>query len=162
MSQECEPLLVPFFPTKSVRIALRVALCAALLAVSGAPAIWSQTQTVTPFEVQNLKNQRWYPLEARRIYTSACDLVARSIRPDNPPHLEPRFLLVLGAEQNEFVRNGRVNEIRLKSWNPETFAEGVVIGAIRDVLHADELVKIAHQSVVLADSTLDVRELRER
>ena len=161
MSPECEPLPFRFFQI-ALRIVHHVALyAAALLLFSAAPA-WSQAQATAPFEVQNPKNQRWHPVEARRIYTSACDLVARSIRPDNPPHLEPRFLLVLGAEENEFVHDSRVNEIRLKSWNPETFAEGVVIGAIRDVLHADDLAKIAHQSVVLADSTLDVRELRER
>ena len=155
MSQECEPLLVRHF--------LRILLYATLLLLFAVSPAWSQAQSTTlPFQVQNPNNQRWYPVQARRIYASACDLVARSIRPDNPPHLEPRFLLVLGADQNEFVRDGRVNEIRLKSWNPETFAEGVVAGAIRDVLHTDELGKIAHQSVVLADSTLDVRELRGR
>jgi len=154
MSPEYEPLLPRHF--------LRILLYATILLLVAASPAWSQAQATAPFEVQNPKNQRWYPVEARRIYASACDLVARSIRPDNPPHLEPRFLLVLGADENEFVRDGRVNEIRLKSWNPETFAEGVVIGAIRDVLHTDELAKIAHQSVVLADSTLDVRELRER
>ena len=154
MSPEYEPLLLRHF--------LRILLYATMLLPFAITPAWSQAQATAPFEVQNSKNQRWYPVEARRIYTSACDLVARSIRPDNPPHLEPRFLLVLGAEENEFVHDGRVNEIRLKAWNPETFAEGVVIGAIRDVLHADDLAKIAHQSVVLADSTLDVRELRER
>jgi hypothetical protein len=69
---------------------------------------------------------------------------------------------VLGADDDEFVRDGPVNEIRLKSWNPEKFAKGVVVVAIRDVLHADDLAKIAHQSVVLADSSLDVRELHSR
>jgi len=161
MSQECKPLLARCFQISS-RVALRTALCALTLLVFVASAAWGQTQKTTPFEVQNPKNQHWYPVEARRIYISACDLVARSIRPDNPPHLEPRFRLVLGADDNEFVRDGPVNEIRLKSWNPEKFAEGVVVVAIRDVLHTDELERIAHQSVVLADSTLDVRELRER
>jgi hypothetical protein len=160
MSLNSTPTPIRFLRCK--RLVRRSTFCAVTLFVFAALPLWSQVQQTTMFDVKNPKNQRWYPVEARRIYTSACDLVARSIRPDAPPRLQPRFRLVLGADENEFVRDGRVNEIRLKSWNPEKFAEGVVIGAIRDLLHADELAKIAHQSVVLADSTLDVRELRER
>lgn len=160
MSAVCKPL--PFWCFQfSIHVVHSLAIYATLLLFSG-PAVWSQTQTATPFEVQNPNNQRWYPAEAQRIYSSACDLVARSIRPDKPPHLEPRFRLVLGADDNEYVREGAVNEIRLKSWNAEKFAQGVVVVAIRDVLHADDLARIAHQSVVLADSTLDVRELQRR
>lgn len=140
----------------------RLILIVAILVVAVAPSLLCQTPNPLPFEVQNTKKQQWLPGEATRIYNSACELVARSIRPDNPPRLQPRFRLVLGADDNEFVRDGVVDEIRLKSWNPEKFAEGVVIVAIRDVLHAQDLEKIAHQSVVLADSTLDVRELRQR
>jgi hypothetical protein len=150
------------FPRTLAQQIIRPVLYAITLVVFAALPVWSQAQKTTPFEVENPKHQRWYPIEAGRIYNSACDLVARSIRPDNPPRLAPQFRLVLGADDNEFVRDGPVSEIRLKSWNPEKFAEGVVAVAIRDVLHADDLAKIAHQSVVLADSTLDVRELRSR
>ena len=158
MSPNSEPTLIGFLPRKVV---LRAILYAVALIVIGAAPAWGQGQSTPPFEVQNPKKQRWYPVQAGRIYNSACDLVARSIRPDKPPHLEPRFRLVLGADDNEFVRDGVVNEIRLTAWNPEKFAEGVVAVALRDVLHTDELAKIAHQSVVLADSTLDVREQRQ-
>jgi len=161
MSPNSEPTSARFFANRFAHVVPFV-LYVTILIVFGAPFAWGQTQKTSQFEVQNPKKQRWYPAEAGRIYTSACDLVARSVRPDKPPHLEPRFRLVLGADDNEFVRDGPVSEIRLKSWNPEKFAEGVVVVAIRDVLPTDELAKIAHQSVVLADSTLDVRELRER
>jgi hypothetical protein len=149
-------------PVKFVPVVLQVVLYAVLLMVSGAPMMWGQTQSATPFEVENPKKQSWGPAEARRIYNSACNLVARSIRPDKPPHLEPRFRLVLGTDDDEFVRDGSVVEIHLKSWNAEKFAEGVVYVAIRDVLQSDDLARIAHQSVVLADSTLDVHELPAR
>jgi hypothetical protein len=130
----------------------------AFLAVSA----WSQSAATSPFDVQNPQKKQYFPAEAKRIYSSACALVARSVRPDNPPSLHPRFRLVLGANDDEFVRDGPVSEIHLKSWDPEKFAEGVVVVAIRDVLHGDDLEKIAHQSVILADSTLDVREITER
>jgi hypothetical protein len=142
---------------KVVRFALGVAAVLALTA-----AAWCQSAKPSPFEVENAKKQQYFPAEAKRIYTSACALVARSVRPDNPPTLEPHFRLVLGTDDDEFVRDGTVSEIHLKSWNSEKFAEGVVAVAIRDVLHGDDLEKIAHQSVILADSTLDVREISER
>ena len=78
----------------------------------------STTQEATPFAVSNPKNRKWPVDEATRIYFSACDRVARSIRPVNPPRLHPSFVLVLGAPNNETVRNGKVSEVRLKGWNP--------------------------------------------
>jgi len=149
-----------FFGCDYGRLARQSIFCAVALMEIAAFPLWSQTQQTAMFDVDNPKNQRWYPAEARKIYTSTCDLVARSIRPDKPPHLEPRFRLVLGTKKNEFIRNGRGNELRLKSWDPEWFAQGVALGAIHDMLANDELARIAHQSVVLADSTVDVRELR--
>jgi hypothetical protein len=133
-----------------------------LLVAIAAPAAMAQMQDILPFEVQNPHGRHWSSSEAMRIYTSACDLVARSIRPDKPPHLQPRFRLLLGADSDQFVRTDSVNEIQLKTWNPEKFAEGVVAVAIRDVLQNEDLLKIAHQSVVLANSTLDARKLQER
>jgi hypothetical protein len=137
-----------------------------LLAVVAVPlfaiSAWSQSATTSPFEVQNPQKKQYFPAEAGRIYNSACALVARSIRPDHPPQLQPHFRLVLGANDDEFVRDGSVSEIHLKSWNPERFAEGVVLVAIQDVLRGDDLEKIAHQSVILADSTLDVRDMSGR
>jgi hypothetical protein len=121
-------------------------------------AVFGRAQNL-PFEVSNPNNQKWPPAEAARIYDSACDLLARTIRPEKPPHLRPKFRLVLGADSNLFVNEGGVTEVHLKSWNPEKFAEGVVIVAVREVLQADELARVVHQSVSLAASTVNVHEL---
>jgi hypothetical protein len=112
-----------------------------------------------PFEVSNPSNKKWSPVEATRIYDSACDLLARTIRPEKPPHLRPKFRLVLGAESDQFVNEGGLTEVHLKSWNPEKFAERVVVVAVRDVLRADELARVVHQSVSLAASTINVHDL---
>jgi hypothetical protein len=122
-------------------------------------AVCGCAQNNLPFEVSNPGNKKWSPAEASRIYDSACDLLARTIRPEKPPHLRPKFRLVLGAESNLFVNEGGVTEVQLKSWNPEKFAEGVVVVAVRDVLRADELARVVHQSVSLASSTVNVHEL---
>lgn len=115
-----------------------------------------------PFEVSNPKHKKWPEAQAARIYTWACDLLARSIRPEKPPQLHPKFVLVLGADGDEYVRDTTTTEIHLKNWNPEKFAQGVVVVALRDLVHAQDLAKLAHQSVSLADSTIDVRELPNR
>jgi hypothetical protein len=131
-------------------------LCGLVLLVT---AICGCAQDTLPFEVSNPSNKKWSPVEANRIYDSACGLLARTIRPEKPPVLRPKFRLVLGAEHDQFVNEGGIAEIQLKTWNPEKFAEGVVVVAVRDVLRADELARVVHQSVSLAASTVNVREL---
>jgi len=162
MSSTSEPHFYRFFPTHSEQIVVRAFVSGVLLVAMAAPLALAQMQDILPFEVQNPHRKQWSSEEATRIYTSACDLVARSVRPDKPPHLQPRFRLLLGADSDQFVRMDSVNEIQLKAWNPEKFAEGVVAVAIREVLQNEDLLKIAHQSVVLANSTLDVRKLQGR
>jgi hypothetical protein len=113
-----------------------------------------------PFEVSNPKHMKWPELEAGRIYTQACDLLARSIRPEHPPVLRPKFRLVLGADTDEFVRDAAVTEIHLKSWNPEKFAQGVVVVALRDLVPRTDLARLARLSVSLAGSTVDISEIQ--
>ncbi len=134
----------------------RILPCAALLLLT---AVCGCAQNTLPFEVSNPGNKKWPPAEATRIYDSACDLLARTIRPEKPPVLRPKFRLVLGAESDQFVNEGGVIEVHLKVWNPEKFAEGVVVVAVRDVIRADELARVVHQSVSLASSTVNVHEL---
>ncbi len=131
--------------------------CALLLLISA--AFGCAQQSAVPFEVSNPSNKKWPPAEAARIYDSACDLLARTIRPEKPPHLRPKFRLVLGSESDVFVNEGGVTEVHLKSWNPEKFAEGVVVVAVRDVLRSEDLARVVHQSVSLASSTVNVHEL---
>ena len=146
-------------PKSKVRHQLRANILPSVLLLLASAAFGCAQQNGLPFEVSNPKNKKWQPAEATRIYDSACDLLARTIRPEKPPHLRPKFRLVLGAESDQFVNEGGVTEIQLKAWNPERFAEGVVVVAVRDVLGGDELQRVAHQSLSLAASTVSVREL---
>lgn len=137
----------------------RFLLCLCLIQFAGGVIVKAQIQTAPlPFEVSNPKHKQWSPAEANRIYGSACQLLARTIRPDRPPDLHPRFLLVLGAKNNEFVRDGARVEVHLKNWQPEIFAQAVVNIAVRDLLRGDQLQQVAHQSVVLANSTVDAHD----
>lgn len=117
-------------------------------------------QSNLPFEISNPQNKKWEPAEARRIYNAACQLLARTIRPDKPPELHPTFRLVLGTENDEFVRDGAHVEVHLRRWQPEIFAQAVVAIAVRDLLQGDQLQKVAHESVLLANATVSARDLR--
>jgi len=152
-----EPKSFPHLLRLTARLAQRTLPCALLLLISA--AFGCAQQNTLPFEVSNPSNKKWPPAEASRIYDSACDLLAHTIRPEKPPRLRPKFRLVLGAESDQFVNEGGVTEVQLKSWNPEKFAEGVVVVAVRDVLRGADLARVAHQSVSLASSTVDVHEL---
>ncbi len=119
-----------------------------------------QAQNVLPFEVSNPGHQKWSAEEASRIYAAACTLVARTIRPERPPLLHPKFVLVLGATDNEVVRTGPVAEIHLKSWDQGKFAEGVAILVAREVLQPADLRTIAQESLRTALASASVAELR--
>jgi hypothetical protein len=118
-------------------------------------------QETTPFQVSNPKHKKWSSEEAGKIYYSACELLARTVRPEKPPRLHPKFLLVLGADANEVVRTDSDVEVHLKSWDADKFAEAIVMVAAREVLQRDDLTKIAHQSVSFAQGTVSVDNLRE-
>jgi hypothetical protein len=65
-----------------------------------------------------------------------------------------------GAEDNVFVRDHGVDEIRLKAWDATKFAESVVAIAVRDVVQSNEQALSARRSVMLANSTIAVHERR--
>ena len=119
----------------------------------------NQSRSDLPFAVSNPHDKKWSPAEAGRIYDSACQLLARTVRPDKPPALHPQFTLILGTEHDEFVRDGSHIEVHLRSWEPEMFAQAVVAIAVRELLQGDQLQKVAHESVLLANSTIDAHDL---
>jgi len=140
-----------------------VAACLLLLMGTGpnGSAQGSVAQVEAPFGVSNRQNKKWPTDEATRIYFSACDRVARTIRPLNPPRLRPNFVLVLGAQNNETVRDGRVSEVRLKNWDPAAFAQAVVILAAREILSADDMTHITREALTYARSSVSVSDLRQ-
>jgi hypothetical protein len=121
----------------------------------------AQEKSALPFELSNPGHKKWSPEEAVKIYDSACALVARNIRPEKPPHLHPKFVLVLGTAENQVVRTDVGAEVHLKTWNPDKFSEAVVILVAREVLRPDDLRTIATESLRSAAATASVEELRK-
>ena len=131
--------------------------------VAGAQDSSSDSSSDTlPFEVSNPKHLHWSTEEAGRIYTSACTLVARSIRPEKPPRLTPKFVLVLGTKNNEAVHNGARAEVHLKSWNPAHFAEAMVLMASREVLKTEDVAHLTRATLMAAEATVSVNELKAK
>lgn len=118
-------------------------------------------EDIAPFAVSNPKNKKWPAEEATRIYFSTCELVARTVRPEKPPVLRPKFVLVLGSDNDEFVNLSPDMEVHLKSWNDVKFAEAVALIATRNLVHPDQMEKIVRQSVSLANSTVSVSQLKQ-
>lgn len=125
-------------------------------------AMSAAAQTTLPFEVSNPKHLDWSMEQAGRIYSTACELVARSIRPERPPRLQPKFVLVLGADRDETLRRGQTAEIHLKKWNPAHFAEAMVLMATREILKGEDLEHLTRDTLLSAQSTVSVSELKQR
>lgn len=118
-------------------------------------------QNSLPFEVSNPKHQKLPLDEAGRIYSSACALAARTIRPERPPHLRPKFTLVLGATDDQMVRDEAGSEIHLRVWNAATFAQAVVMLAAREILRSEDVDDIVRTAVLSARASVSVSDLRQ-
>jgi hypothetical protein len=122
----------------------------------------SVAQSSVPFEVSNPKHLKWPVEEAGRIYASACELVARAVRPERPPRLAPKFVLVLGAGANQIVRNEGSTEVHLIKWDPGQFAEATVVLTTREILKNEDVRDLARSALIAAEATVSVNELKEK
>jgi hypothetical protein len=93
------------------------------------------------------------PADAEKIYMSACLAVEREFRITRP--IRPSVTLVIGADKNGAYWGPR--EIRLTQWNPNFFAQGIVMFAFEDLLPDGERVAVAKRAVTWADSTVDAK-----
>jgi len=161
----------PFFQPSSIRPS---AIChrrwrrrgfAIVVAVMCAVALLrgnGSAQAALPFEVVNPKHLNWSTDEAGRIYVSACELVARSIRPEKPPRLSPKFVLVLGANEDETIRKGATSEVRLKTWSPARFAEAMVVVTLREIFKNQDITNLTRDTLIAAQASVSVSELARK
>jgi hypothetical protein len=119
-------------------------------------------QDTLPFTVSNPKHMNWSMDEATRIYDSACQMVARSVRPEKPPRLQPTFVLVLGAKEDETVRMGSTSEVHLKTWSAPRFAQAMVYLAEREILRNEDILQITHDVLLATEASVSVAELRQK
>jgi len=108
------------------------------------------------FAIHNSTNQTVPYVQAEAIYLSACNVVGQEF--DRLDAVRPRLTLILGAEVNrvDFPKH----EIQLKKWNGYTFAQGVVLLAVDDLLPLEKRLSLTKLAMTEAESTVDLRELK--
>lgn len=105
--------------------------------------------------VQAKGKERWPSEEADKLYLSACSAVQREF--GGARRVRPQITLVLGADKDEALWDKR--EIHLVKWNPELFAQGVVVFAFEDLLPLDERMAVARRAMNWADSTVEIKTI---
>ena len=116
-----------------MKCGVKFAFVAALLTAS----CYSQEPFVA---VINKGNQKWSVPEVNRVYLSSCAAVQREFGPGNTP-VSPRITLVLGATTNSLdFDNGTVY---LAKWEPDLFAQGVVMLAFEALMPPERRMAIA-------------------
>jgi hypothetical protein len=146
---------VPTYLLKAKRIALTTMLVGAILSGS------ALAQSDKPFTVQNQKKKDFPAAEATRIYESACLVVAREVRPEHPPLLQPRFTLVLGSDRDQLVQNNQDAEVHLRSWDREKFAQAVVVMASREILKSENILQLSRRALSWTDAVVPLSALAE-
>lgn len=96
--------------------------------------------------------------DANRIYSSACLAVEREFRINDP--IRPEVTLILGAHENRAYTESK--EIRLINWDPELFAQGVVVIAFHELLPESKRKSVAKRAVTWASSVVDTRTLAKQ
>jgi len=109
------------------------------------------------FPVRNPRNQAMPYAQAETIYLSACRVVEQEFH--RAESLRPRLTLVLGANRDALYYPNR--EIQLRKWDGYRFAQGVVLLAVDDMLPRDKQILLTKLAVLEAESTVDVRELKD-
>jgi len=116
-----------------------------------AAGCWSQDLLT----VQVKGKQKWPTEEADKLYLSACSAIEREFGGTRP--VRPQVPLVLGADKDEALLDRR--EIRLIKWNPDLFAQGVVVFAFEDLMPMDERIAVARRAVNWAGSTVEIKAI---
>jgi hypothetical protein len=116
-----------------------------------AAACWAQSSPT----VQVRGRQKWSAEEVDKLYLSACSAVQREFGGTRP--VRPQFTLVLGADKDQADLDSR--EIRLIKWNPDLFAQGVVVFAFEGLMPLDQRLAVARRAVNWAGSTIETKAI---
>jgi len=108
------------------------------------------------FAIHNSTNHTVPYAQAEALYLSACKVVEREF--GQPGAVRPRLTLIVGAEVNgvDFPKH----EIQLKKWNSYSFAQGVVLLAVDDLLPLEKRISLTRLAVTEAESTVALGALK--
>lgn len=137
-----------------------------ILLVLSLPAL-AQTSPDGSFSVRHLKKADFslnsdQMRDAETIYRTACSVVQHEFLSGAAGELHLHFTVVIGAERNE-VRSRRItqaDEIWMKNWDPNVFAQGVVLLAVDQSLTPDVVRRLGMRAVRYSSAAVDVSGLR--
>jgi hypothetical protein len=143
-----------------------------------ASASMAQTSSDGSFSVHHSKHADFslspaQMREAEKLYQSACLVVNRDIRIGGGG-LRPHFKVIIGTDRNEVhgsdhsavgnadrIEAHRGAEIWMTKWDPNVFAQGVVVIAFLDeVLTPDLITQLGSRAVRYSNATVDVARLK--
>jgi len=106
------------------------------------------------FDVHDNGKLKWPAEDAHKIYLSACAVVEQEFSIHRT--VRPRFTLILGTDKSGVFFDPR--EIRLSKWDPELFAQGVVMLAFDDLMTLRERLAMTRRALNWANSTIEVTQ----
>ncbi len=106
--------------------------------------------------VHSKGKQKWPAAEAQKIYLSACSVVQRELGANRS--VMRSVTLVLGNEKNEVGLDKQ--EVRLTTWDPYLFAQGVVMWVFDDLM-MERRTAMAKRALTWIDAAVDVEQLRK-
>jgi hypothetical protein len=122
----------------------------------------AQTSSDGSFSVRHLKKpsfslNREQMRDAETIYRNACAVVHRDFL-STAGELHLHFTVVIGADQNQVLsrRLTQDDEIWMKRWDPDVFAQGVVLLAVDQSLTPDVVKRLGKRAVRYSNATVDV------
>jgi hypothetical protein len=122
----------------------------------------AQTSSDGSFSVRHLKKPNFslnkeQMRDAETIYRNACAVVQRDFL-SAAGELHLHFTVVIGADQNQVLsrRLTQDDEIWMKRWDPNVFAQGVVLLAVDQSLTPDVVKRLGKRAVRYSNATVDV------
>ena len=117
--------------------------------------------SVRHFKKANFSLNREQMHTAESIYRNACAVVRRDFL-SGADEVHIHFTVVIGAARNEVLsrRATQDDEIWLKKWDPNLFAQGVVLLAVDQRLTPEVIALLGQRAIRYSNATVDVSGFR--
>ena len=126
----------------------------------------SQTSSDGSFTVRHAKKANFSlskdeMLTAETIFHNACAVVQRDFL-SGAGELHMHFAVVIGTERNEVLsrRSTQGDEIWMKKWDPNLFAQGVVLLSVDQSLTPDLVAQLGKRAIRYSNAAVGVSGLR--
>jgi hypothetical protein len=114
-----------------------------------------------PFELRNLKNERFDETEALTAFAVSVAAVAREYHVNYS--LRPRFVLVLGSEKEQISwpqgNHWVGGELHMQKWDARLFRAGVIALTINELIRPKNVLRLEREIAHRENVPIQVRSL---